>query len=288
MMGIACGPEGLITVTDMDNIEVSNLNRQFLFRRQHVGQSKSLLAARAATNMNESIRVKPMCDRVGEDTESTFSDSFWERLDFVVNALDNIPSRLYVDGRCVWFGKPLFESGTLGTKANTQVCIPHLTESYGDTRDPPEESIPLCTLRHFPNLVEHTIEWARDLFQGLFADGPREAKAFLKNSAAFLQLLGQEGNATTQVTRLRRILEILQLRVKKTDFETLLCQAIVKFESMFFHDISQLLFNFPPNHTPWDKLVIFVGENPTLGEVVECLQQRLEPCEVCVLSCGVS
>jgi len=32
MLGLACGPEGLITCTDNDNIEVSNLNRQFLFR----------------------------------------------------------------------------------------------------------------------------------------------------------------------------------------------------------------------------------------------------------------
>ena len=32
LMGLACGESGSVTVTDNDNIEVSNLNRQFLFR----------------------------------------------------------------------------------------------------------------------------------------------------------------------------------------------------------------------------------------------------------------
>ena len=40
-------------------------------------------------------------------------------------------ARLYVDSRCVFYRKPLLESGTLGTKANTQVIIPFQTESYG-------------------------------------------------------------------------------------------------------------------------------------------------------------
>lgn len=56
-----------------------------------------------------------------------------QELDVVVNALDNVNARLYVDGRCVYFQKPLLESGTLGTKCNTQMVIPNLTENYGAT-----------------------------------------------------------------------------------------------------------------------------------------------------------
>jgi molybdopterin/thiamine biosynthesis adenylyltransferase len=41
----------------------------------------------------------------------------------IVNALDNVNARLYVDSRCVYFCKPLLESGTLGAKCNTQVNI---------------------------------------------------------------------------------------------------------------------------------------------------------------------
>jgi len=41
LMGVGCGLEGRVHCTDNDNIEVSNLNRQFLFRKNHVGKSKS-------------------------------------------------------------------------------------------------------------------------------------------------------------------------------------------------------------------------------------------------------
>ena len=40
MMGIATNRNGKIIVTDNDNIEVSNLNRQFLFKKEHIGKSK--------------------------------------------------------------------------------------------------------------------------------------------------------------------------------------------------------------------------------------------------------
>ena len=56
---------------------------------------------------------------VAPDTENVFNDDFWEGLDFVVNAVVNVKARNYVDDKCVWFTKPLLESGTLGTKANS-------------------------------------------------------------------------------------------------------------------------------------------------------------------------
>lgn len=48
LMGVGCSSEGKVHVTDNDNIEVSNLNRQFLFRKTHVGGSKSATACTIA------------------------------------------------------------------------------------------------------------------------------------------------------------------------------------------------------------------------------------------------
>ena len=128
-------------------------------------------------------------DRVGADTErmpfmfrfpsefrvDIFNDDFWTQLDCVTNALDNVDARKYVDRRCVYYHKPLLESGTLGTKGNTQVVIPFMTESYSSSQDPPEKSIPICTLKNFPNSVEHTIPvcFCSSLIFRNFIVGPR-------------------------------------------------------------------------------------------------------------------
>merc|ERR1719399_1877807 len=155
--------------------------------------------------MNSSLKVQVMEDRVGPDTEDIFDDKFWEDQTCIVNALDNIQARMYVDSRCVWFERPLLESGTLGTKANVQVILPFKTQSYGDSQDPPEESIPLCTLKHFPNQIEHTIEWSRDIFQGLFADGPQEVLTYLKDPDAYMQKLPSEGNTVVRIGKLKSV-----------------------------------------------------------------------------------
>ena len=159
MIGLATGPKGQITATDNDAIEKSNLNRQFLFRPKDVGKQKSDCAAEAVQAMNPDLKgkIKTMTDRIGPDSEDVFNEGFWNELDVVTNALDNVEARTYVDRKCVFHMKPLLESGTLGTKGNTQVVLPRLTESYSSSQDPPEQSFPMCTLRSFPNKIEHTI-----------------------------------------------------------------------------------------------------------------------------------
>lgn len=61
-----------------------------------------------------------------------------------------------------------------------QVILPDLTESYSSSQDPPEKSIPICTLKNFPNAIEHTLQWARDSFEGLFTQTPETVQQYIK------------------------------------------------------------------------------------------------------------
>jgi ubiquitin-activating enzyme E1 len=50
--------KGDFTVADDDNIEVSNLNRQFLFRKENVGSSKAVTATSRVSRMNPDFKSK--------------------------------------------------------------------------------------------------------------------------------------------------------------------------------------------------------------------------------------
>ena len=54
-MGIATQNEKRVSVTDNDNIELSNLNRQFLFNKNSIGISKSEVACETIKKMNGDI-----------------------------------------------------------------------------------------------------------------------------------------------------------------------------------------------------------------------------------------
>lgn len=172
---------GNITITDMDIIEKSNLNRQFLFRYDDIGKFKSECAAKAINVMNPNIKITAQKNKVSSDTENIYNKDFFSKISCVMAALDNVQARSYVDELCVKYCKPLIDSGTLGTKANVQTIIPHLTESYRSTQDPPEKDIPMCTLKNFPYLIDHTIQWARNLFEGIFVKAPQNFILYKNN-----------------------------------------------------------------------------------------------------------
>lgn len=114
LIGLGSGPNGTIYVTDLDTIEKSNLNRQFLFRAKDLGNFKSVVAAAAVTEMNPDLNghIQSRQDPVGPDTESmpsstcfllvkltsgpdVYGETFFASIDGVTNALDNVKARVF-------------------------------------------------------------------------------------------------------------------------------------------------------------------------------------------------
>ncbi|KAG6681002.1 hypothetical protein I3842_13G071300 [Carya illinoinensis] len=243
LMGVSCGSRGKLTITDDDVIEKSNLSRQFLFRDWNIGQAKSTVAAAAAASINPHLKIEALQNRIGPDTENVFDDTFWENLSVVINALDNVNARLYVDQRCLYFQKPLLESGTLGAKCNTQMVIPHLTENYGASRDPPEKQAPMCTLHSFPHNIDHCLTWARSEFEGLLEKTPAEVNAYLSNPSEYGTAMTNAGDAQAR-DNLERVLDCLDKERCET-FQDCVTWARLKFEDYFANRVKQLIYTFP-------------------------------------------
>ncbi|KAH9489747.1 SUMO-activating enzyme subunit 2-A [Bulinus truncatus] len=100
-----------IEVIDLDTIDVSNLNRQFLFRKEHVGKSKAQVAKESALKFNPNANITAHHDSI---FSQEFGLDFFKQFTLVLNALDNRAARNHVNRMCLAADIPLIESGTAG------------------------------------------------------------------------------------------------------------------------------------------------------------------------------
>ncbi|PXF44511.1 SUMO-activating enzyme subunit 2 [Gracilariopsis chorda] len=164
-----------ITVIDLDTIDVSNLNRQFLFRRQHVGKSKAIEAANAISKFAPDAQIRPMMANV---RDNTFDVTFFRQFTLVCNALDNLEARRHVNRMCLAADVPLIESGSTGYNGQASV-IAKGVECYDCVQRLPQKTYAVCTIRSTPDKPVHCIVWAKYLFDLLF--GPDDDANVLKD-----------------------------------------------------------------------------------------------------------
>ena len=156
-----------IEVIDLDTIDVSNLNRQFLFQKQHVGKSKAHVARESAIEFNPEAKIRAYHDSI---TSSDYDVNFFQKFAVVLNALDNRVARNHVNRMCLAAGVPLVESGTAGYLGQVTVIQKGKTECYECQPKPHQKSFPGCTIRNTPSEPIHCIVWAKHLFNQLFGE----------------------------------------------------------------------------------------------------------------------
>ncbi|KAK6539781.1 E1 ubiquitin-activating protein uba2 [Orbilia ellipsospora] len=166
---------GEIHVVDLDTIDLSNLNRQFLFGRQHIKKSKALVAKDTAAKFNPNVKLTAYHANI---KEPAFNVEWFKSFSLVFNALDNLEARRHVNLMCLAAAVPLIESGTTGFNGQVQVISRGVTECYDCTLKPVPKTFPVCTIRSTPSQPIHCIVWAKSyLFNELFGtseDDPPE------------------------------------------------------------------------------------------------------------------
>ena len=269
MMGFSSSDNNKIIVTDNDNIEISNLNRQFLFNKNNVGRSKSKCACFEAKKMNPSCNFEDKQLLVHSGTENVFNTKFWESQNFVLNAVDNIKARHYIDSQTTLFKIPLIETATEGLKAHCQIIIPYLTQNYSEREYNQEEenntNTHSCTLKQFPYLVEHCIEWGKLHFEKYFnRDIESLMNVFLDINKTINEL--NRKDLKSKLNKLKKYIwffEILNIyydeKNEKKLIENIMRKSIEVFYKLFNIKIKRILDLYPKDFITEDGNYFWSG-----------------------------
>jgi adenylyltransferase/sulfurtransferase len=100
---------GTLTIIDSDVVELSNLQRQPLFRERDVGYAKAEMAAQFAHRLNGFVSAKPMQHRLTPgNAEQLLADH-----NLVIDGSDNFATRLAVSDACVALRIPLLSAAAI-------------------------------------------------------------------------------------------------------------------------------------------------------------------------------
>ncbi|TWI68903.1 ThiF family protein [Desulfobotulus alkaliphilus] len=111
---------GVLKVMDPDVFAPSNLNRQMLLRESDLGRPKVEVAARRAAEVNPALYIITVQDVFCDGT----ADEFLDGVDLVLDALDNIPDRLFLEKACAARGITLIHGAISGWAGQVAVCRP--------------------------------------------------------------------------------------------------------------------------------------------------------------------
>ncbi|KAL5182430.1 NEDD8-activating enzyme E1 catalytic subunit [Glycine soja] len=221
-----------LEVIDMDRIEVTNLNRQFLFRLEDVGKPKAEVAAKRVMERITGVEIVPHFCRI-EDKEIEFYNDF----SIIALGLDSIEARSYINTVACSFLeydsddnpreetiKPMVDGGTEGFKGHARVILPGITPCFECTvwLFPPQVKFPLCTLAETPRTAAHCIEYAHlikwnEVHGGVAfdPDNPEHMKWVYDEAVKRAELFGIPG-VTYSLTQKASILKWQDLKGTRT------------------------------------------------------------------------
>jgi len=249
-----------IVIIDLDTIDVSNLNRQFLFQKQHVGKSKSACAREAALRFAPSCSIESLHGSIMKDE---YNRDWFKQFNIVVNALDNRQARNHVNRMCLAADVPLVESGTAGYLGQVTVIKKNKFECYECQPKPTQKTFPGCTIRNTPSEPIHCIVWAKHLFNQLFGEADPDQDVSPDTEDPELGTGGEGGGSTAEETAVRSDGNVERKSTRAwaedNDYNT---QKL--FQKLFCDDIKYLLTmeslwknrkdRSPPSPLEWDCL----------------------------------
>ncbi|KAF2761611.1 hypothetical protein EJ05DRAFT_507262 [Pseudovirgaria hyperparasitica] len=216
-------------IVDLDTIDLSNLNRQFLFRHEHIKKSKALVAKESASRFNPAVKIVAHHANI---KDPQFDVEWFKSFDLVFNALDNLEARRHVNRMCLAADRILLDAGTTGWQGSVTVIKKGVSQCYDCNPKEAPKSFPVCTIRTTPSQPIHCIIWAKSyLFTEIFGtsedDAPELDHSEDQENASEIEKLRKESQA------LKKIRELIGKETfKKSVFDKVFHEDIDRLRSM--------------------------------------------------------
>lgn len=150
---LATAGVGRLTIVDHDTVELTNLQRQIAHNMQRIGQSKAMSAALTVSEINPTIDVVAIHERVdAANIVELVADA-----DVVIDCSDNHATRHLVNAACVALARPLVSGSAIGFDGQISVYDTRLAQQpcYACVfpADAPNEDARCATMGVFAPLV---------------------------------------------------------------------------------------------------------------------------------------
>ncbi len=121
---------GEITLIDLDDVCVSNINRQLHALTDTIGQDKVAVMAERILQINPECKVNQVADFIAADNLSTLLNG---KVDYVLDAIDSVKAKVAVIAWCKRNKIPLITTGGAGGQVDpTQIQLADLTLAFND------------------------------------------------------------------------------------------------------------------------------------------------------------
>lgn len=160
-----------IDIVDLDTIDVTNLNRQFLFRQKDVGRKKAEVCAEYIQTRIPGCKVNWYDKKVQE-----YDDTFFKQFHVFVAGLDNMAARSWINKKIhslVEFdkeGNPISHTQRLMIDGGSEIFSgqARVIHAFGlnscydclDFGNAQPRAYQICTIANVPRLPEHCIAYA--------------------------------------------------------------------------------------------------------------------------------
>ena len=133
---------GTLGLMDPDVVEISNLHRQILYSKADLGQPKVIAASKFLGRNYPQVKIMTMVESMNVET----MDRYLPEYDLVIDGLDRLEKKFFLNDRCVQAKKPFVHAGVVKFEGQVLGVLPGITACLRCLlpKVPPPFAMPTC------------------------------------------------------------------------------------------------------------------------------------------------